>query len=672
MPRPRTGLSSLRVPAIPIAIALIAALSLPMFLASPAPLSSDESLYLAEAHAIAWGEGFAYPSGEPVTHRAPLYPLVLAYGIALGGEDGAYAVSKAIIAVNAVLVAAIAWRLGGAVAGLTAGFAVSASAYLAGLGTTLYLDPLQSTFLLLALLALLSALREPRLEWFAFAGASTGLAFLAKESAVQWAPLGIAAWLGLRSLRNVEGARGGFVFTLAFAGVITPWWLWVYAQTSELFLLGTPSSLTTALMMAAALGFAMVSVAVARFREASSTTRATLRRFAPVACGVLVVAWSAFMLFGLTRYANWPYPDDYARTLPQYLISVAPQAQPYFLMLAAWGVVAWRAARGDDAMRLLGLAAMLFAPFAIFIANRGLQLRDALPLVYLSYVALGVAVAWLLERARANDDVPYGALAASVGLALAAMALAVHQHREFAARNDNAIAAEAGAADWDGPFAREIAAWMTENLPEGSRVVSSRLYFSSLYVHTDGRFAIRQLPTVRVDIDRDRQGLLAPASNLFRWEDTVMLPPSPADSWLSLRQYPGKGYWVGLRERELLAYLAVHETDFVVLTGDDGVFSSLQHASYFASHPAFTLVHAAGASPAERAFVYAVDLDALGRAEHATTISPHDAAALQRETGLTIEEIGAAIGTPLRVTDLERGLSSREAEAAVDVNLGAR
>ncbi len=659
LPGARAGL---RVPAIPIALAIIAALWLPMLAASPAPLSSDESLYLAEAHSIAWGEGFAYPSGEPVTHRAPLYPLALAYAVALGRDDAAYGVAKAFVVVNALLVMALAWRIGGAVAGLTAGFAVSASAYLNGLGTTLYLDPMQSALMIVALLAMVQGARDLRLRWFVAAGASLGLAFAVKESAVQWAPLAAAAWLGVPSLRNAAGARGALAFTLAFAAVIAPWWIWVYAQTSTLFLLGEPSVRTNGVLVGGAMAFSLFAAVVAVWPSVSTRARAAASRCAPVACVMLIAWWGAFMLYGLTRYSTWPYPNDYVDTLPSYFTSVAAQAQPYFLLVAAWGFVAWRAARGDDSMRLIAIAALLFAPFALFTANRGLQLRDMLPLVYLSYIALGCGVAWSIAKLRASSELAYGAQIAGIGLAVAAMALAAHQTAAFRDR-DSAPASES-AADWDGPFAREIASWMSVNLPDGSRVLSSRLYFSSLYVRTDGRFSIRQMPTVRVDVEPSREGLLIPKSNLFRWEDTGVYASSSSDSWLYLRQFPGKDYWIGLRQQELLAYIVANEIDFVVLTGDDGVFSSLHHAPYFSGHPAFTLVHSISASPAEQAYFYAVDRDALFVREHSTSISPADAASLQAESGMSLDEIAAALGSPVRVTDGERGLSVREEWAA--------
>ena len=57
---------------------------------------------------------------------------------------------------------------------------------------------------------------------------------------------------------------------------------------------------------------------------------------------------------------------------------------------------------------------------------------------------------------------------------------------------------------------------MEEHLPAGSTVLMSRLYFSSIHVETKKRFRVKQLPTVRIDIDPKREPLLEARSNLFR------------------------------------------------------------------------------------------------------------------------------------------------------------
>lgn len=661
---PAASRLALRSLALPMALLVVIALAVPMMRASHANLTSDESLYLAEAYSLAHGHGLTYPSGDAVTHRPPLYPLLLAPVVRLGGAAAAYRLTGAIVVMNAILVMLFAWRLAGGIAGAIAGFAAAGSAYLNGLGTTLYLDPLECTFMLLSLGALQEATRASPIRWFAVSGLMLGLAFLVKESAVQWAPLGVLAWLALPSLRNRMGARAALAFALTFVATVGGWWIWVWAKTGQLFMLGSPGLLNEALLAAAFLALGGFALAVARWPE-SSTRRLT--QVAPLAAVMLVLTWGALMLFGLTHYATWPYSNDYAHSVPNYLNSVAPQVQPYLLLGAAWIGIAAVYGRGRGEGRLIALAALLFLPFGLFSANRALQLRDALPIVYLSYVALGVAGASVIGVVRRLVRQPIGDVLLSATLIVFGLTFVFQQVLAFQLKNDDAaaIGASVRADSWDNPFVRYTSGWLDANLPPGSHILSSRLYFSSLYVGTEGRFSIRQMPTVRVDVDGTRTGLLTPKSNLFRWGDETFRPGGADDRWLYLKQFPVKNYWVGLSQRELLGYIAAHDIDYVVLTGEDAAFSSLSYAGYFSGHPAFKLRYTEAYSPSDQLFVFDVDRSKLDLRPYSTAIAPTSAAALERETGMDVGQLSWVLGTPLRVTDSDLGLSARERWAAI-------
>ena len=108
---------ALRTIAPPLALIAVAALFVPLMLATPAHLSSDESLYVAEAYNIATGKALTYPSGDAITHRAPLYPLLLAPAVRAGGPDAARVATKLVMVVNAGLVVVLGWRLSGPLAG---------------------------------------------------------------------------------------------------------------------------------------------------------------------------------------------------------------------------------------------------------------------------------------------------------------------------------------------------------------------------------------------------------------------------------------------------------------------------------------------------------------------------------------------------------------------------
>jgi 4-amino-4-deoxy-L-arabinose transferase-like glycosyltransferase len=661
--RAGTRVPSLRVFAMPAAIVVLLVMLVPLYLARPANLTSDESLYLCEAYNIAHGHGFTYPSGEAITHRAPLFPLAIAPAVAIGGASAAYELSRLIIVLNVVLLAALAWRVRGPLAGVAAGFLAVASSYLNGFGTMLYLDPFQCSFLLLALIALNEAITRTQTRWFVAGGVALGLAFLAKESAVQWAPIALIGCLAIPSWRSRDGAWGAIACTAALCLVLAPWYAWVAVQDGDLYMAGALTTAKAGLVALFVAGLAGAGLAakrtaiVDRLRDASG---------ALVAGAVLVstLAWCAFLLIMITLGATWPYPNDYFATVPEYTLNVATAVQPFYLVAIAWPWLFWRSAR-DERTRLIALAAVLFLPFVLFAANRGLQLRDALPLVYLSYLALAIAVADVLDALGRFLREPAARAVVYAAFAVMACLFALQQATVLKLNNDRDTVPDVRADSWDNPFPREVARWMGKNLPEDANVLSSRLYFSSLYVNTGGRFEVRQVPTVRVDVAGTSSQLISSRSNLFRWGDDDLRASSPDDDWLYLKRYPGKGYWIGLSQQELLAYIDAHHINYVILTGDDGAFSSLSHAAYFSAHPAFELVQHTAVTPADQLFVFSVDRTKLAPIPFSTAIGPASLRALERESGMTPQQLAQALGTPLRRTDFDVGLSQRETDAAV-------
>jgi len=656
----RLRVSRRRVVAIAVAVAIAVPL-LTLLVAAPANLTSDESLYLAEAYNIAHGHGLTYPSGEAITHRAPLQPLLLAPAVRIIGGDGAYAVAKAVVVVNVALVAALAWMVAGRLPSAVAAVAAAGSSYLNSLGTTLYVDPLQCTFMLAAMLAMARARRSQPIRWMALAGALAGMAFLVKESAVQWLALGPTAALVVPELRTRAGFAGAAAYAAMFGAVATPWFVWVWWHDRSLYLVGEPDP-----RMLVAVSMLLVGACAAWvFAYVKVGTPAAGRSWA-MAGVALVAAHGAVMLWALTRYSTWPYPNDYLSTVPAYLRTVAPEAQPYPLLVLSWLFVGWLCVRGDSGGRLLALGAVLFAPFALFAAHRGLQLRDALPIVYLSYVVLGVTSASVVTYAQTLVPEQPARAALAILATIAAGLFVVQQALDFRTVNQAAASAGVRFDNWDNAFVDETANWLEANVPEGSRLLASRLYFSSLHVETEGRYEIRQLPTVRVSADPGRAGLLRAESNLFRWGDDELRPSGANERWLYLKRFPGKGYWVGLSEQELLDYISVQGVDYLVLTGDDVAFSSLQLVVYLSGHPAFTLLHHHPSTATDQLFVYAIDRSLLGSArEPSLAIGPADASALERETGLTIERIERALGQPVRVSEANYGLSANEREIAL-------
>jgi 4-amino-4-deoxy-L-arabinose transferase-like glycosyltransferase len=222
-------------------IAILLLLSIPLFTSERSPLNSDQSLYLAEALNISDGH-VTYPTGDPIVHRAPLYPAFIAGVFHLTGTslDSAYLVVQVSIVANLLLLFLLGRALFGLWGGAVASISAASSLYLRGIGTTLFLDSTQVTFLLASLLVYWRAEKSRSAPLMALAGGLLGASFLIKEASVLFLPLPLV--IGLTSGLEPGWKRVLPAWFLGFAATTVWWWVWVYVQTDALFLVGSPTS----------------------------------------------------------------------------------------------------------------------------------------------------------------------------------------------------------------------------------------------------------------------------------------------------------------------------------------------------------------------------------------------------------------------------------------------
>jgi 4-amino-4-deoxy-L-arabinose transferase-like glycosyltransferase len=589
------------------AIILIVTLTLPAFFAGPARLTSDESLYSAEALNIAAGKGLTYPSGEPIVHRAPLYPAMLAVErLLLGPEiENLYWLPRLATAANALLVYAFARMLFGPMAGFLGGVLAGATPYLNSLGTTLFLDGVLTTFVLLALLTYWKAFESRRIRLNLLAGLLLGLAILVKESAVLFVPLAVVVPLLAGERHWVAGAVAWAAGVSIAAGW---WWVWVFVHTGTLFQVGGPGEpLVSVLIGAAVAGAGAIILYASTAGSRRGRTSILVGRVTAVA---IVVGWSALFIFGLEQ-RGWDYPRHYLTNVPAYMATVVAGALiPAPIIALAWVWALVRSLRGDRWVSVPAAAGLLFLPFFFVVANRDLSLRDLLPLIYLSFVLLGGAAVALLtmgERIAAVQGSAWPRVAGGalilflVGVTLGASAGRFERSEAVTLQDD-----------WNNRVARDLAFWLTLNVAPGTPVMSTRLYYSHVYYLTDARFPVHQLPTVLVRAaPGTTAGGLQSRSTLFRWEDHLFTPRGVDARWLYLTAYGAKGYFVGLNEEDLLEALRTREIRYVIVSTTDAGFSSPSMHSYLDNNPAFRLVYEKRYSEIDETRVYQVSLAAL-------------------------------------------------------------
>jgi 4-amino-4-deoxy-L-arabinose transferase-like glycosyltransferase len=600
-----------------LGLAILVVLVLPALTADRSPLTSDESLYLAEGLNLTTGKGFTYPSGDTVVHRAPLYPLALAAALKLGGPDldSAYYVSRLFFVANVLLTFALARMLFSTWGGFIAAGLAAGSPYLRGLGTTLFLDPALTTFVLAMLLVFWLGQRDGSPKMTALAGALLGAGFLVKESAFLFLPLPLLYFLwhpGKKQQRAHLVAWYG-----AFGAATAWWWIWVYFHSQRLFLLGDPSWPVLGLMSACVIG-AILGIGFVILRPAR-VVRSTVHRLGAVG---LLSAWVAIMFLAVER-SGWSFESDYPGNLPHYFITVfAGNVQPSFLVAIAWIWVVWQFLRAKGAHWLLVTNVLLFSPFVLIVADRGLSLRDLLPLVYLSYVALGGLAAWLVTWADGIDETEGTRFLRSAALMTGGLVLGVLLVRGYGDVSQRSIGMSQD--DWHNRISTEVALWLSDTLEPGERILSSRLYYSHIHFLTGGQFQIHQLPTVeaRLGLRGEEAQPITRLSTLFRWEDHLLPPDRASGTWIYLTRYPFKGYFIALAEEDLLGAIHSRAIDWVLLASSDAGFSPRALALYFDDNPAFALAYQLEAGPRDEVRIYRVNRELLGPWPIPALVSP--------------------------------------------------
>jgi 4-amino-4-deoxy-L-arabinose transferase-like glycosyltransferase len=198
---------------------------------------SDLDVYDALARSLLAGYGYVLePDGAPLLWRPPLYPLFLTavWGLA-GGENltAVMIVQGLVDAASAVLVLSLGRRQFGSVVGVIA--ALIFVAYPLSVYYTLRVmsESLFTLTLLLVVVALDRALRDPDWRWYAMLGVAGGLNALVRPAGMYFAPL-CALWLLVVHRRQVaRNSAWVAVSLLSFALTTSPWTWRNYQVTGE-------------------------------------------------------------------------------------------------------------------------------------------------------------------------------------------------------------------------------------------------------------------------------------------------------------------------------------------------------------------------------------------------------------------------------------------------------
>jgi 4-amino-4-deoxy-L-arabinose transferase-like glycosyltransferase len=399
--------------------------------------------------------------------HGPVFPALIGALTVVFGRDTAELVwtVRLVALLNPLLVYLLAKQLSSPAGGLVAAALVTLLGYSAMSKLALNIDAPLLMIYLLALLTLLAAIRRNSSLLALLSGVLLGTSILTKETAVVNVPLALLAVLLLDwELREALWHYLGVIL------VCLPWWVWAYAATKEVYLVGRLSTgLQVPILIATALFLVLAAVVyasemVARFL-ADERRRRWIGWFSVlawiVALSGLLLATAAHSLGKLSFEALRVYLGD--------LLAPSIFVVPTLLMIV--GYVTWRIRRQNGAWRLLALALLLQSPVCLLVVVELWQSRQFLIPQTLVLCALSGLVVeageTALERGRNNPARLIGALVAAV---LAGVVLVACVGRVQALLPKDPGSALLGQRRV--PFHEaHMVDWMAENVPKGERVL---------------------------------------------------------------------------------------------------------------------------------------------------------------------------------------------------------
>jgi 4-amino-4-deoxy-L-arabinose transferase-like glycosyltransferase len=562
-------------------VPLIAVLSVPSLLWFGhhwTVIHNDAARYLLAGSKLVSDPGLEARNGISHINHGPGFPALIGALILVFGRDTETLVwtVRLIALVNPLLAYFLGKRISGSVTGLISAALVT----LFGYNATLNIDALMLTFYLLALLALLAAIKRNSSLLALLSGLLLGAAILTKETAFANLPLALLAVLLLNwDLRKALWHYLGVVL------VSLPWWIRVWLVTGKVYLVDRlPASFQVPVMIGTAIVLGVCALAYASGMLTRFLADERRRRWAG---WFVVIAWTILLsglLLATTAPALAKLSVEHLRLYLAHLL--APSIIVVPVLLLANGYVIWKAAHPNAPWTLLALALLFQVPVCLLVTVEGWAPRQFLIPQTLMFCALAALVAAASAVAWQGRSYSGQLIAAVIAATLAILLLASSVERILALLSQN----PAGLSEQErrAPQATEMIDWMAENIPEGKHILVAPALDKYLIFLDGGRHEWRFLhldqgpcePRPNIQI-----GCKPNENNLSR------IPPDAV--WI---QMMGDCKVISLSMSHLSEQVGRTGSDYVMISGDYKYSGILGLPSLLQGSGAFKVVHAEGRS----------------------------------------------------------------------------
>ncbi len=566
-------------------------------------LGKDAIRYLSAGSQLVLGQGLKTSGRVPFNGgHGPAFPALIGSLILLFGRNIEVLVwaIRLLALLNALLAYSLIKRISSPPAGLIAAALLT---LFGSINLTLNIDTVLLAFYLLALLTLLGAIKRNSSALALLSGVLLGISILTKETGVVNAPFALLAVL----LLDWE-LRGALWHYLGVILVCLPWWMWAYSATGEVYLIDRlPPSLQLSFLVATLLvvsTLAYTKGTVTRFLAEESRRRWS---------GWFVVfAWTV-SLSGLALYTGAPALAEASFTsLRLYLAELlAPAIIVVPVLMVVGGYALWKTSRHGGAWTLLSLALFFQIPVCLLVVVEEWHARQFLvprALALCVLAALMVEAGEAAWRGRGYSPRLAGAIVA-VPLVILLMAGSVERVEALLPESHGGGSSERREVP---PQATQMVDWMTENVPEGQKILITPAYsLNRFLMFLDGRR--HEWTFLRMD-----QGKCQPRPN-------GQMRCNPDENAIS--RIPPDAIWVHIGNRcnanslsmaNLLAQVRQAHSGYVMISGGYKFPGIMGLTSRLQESGAFEVVHSeldnGGASGRNESFVL---LKSTGRSPEA-------------------------------------------------------
>ncbi len=592
---------------------VIALLCLPILLIRKVGTSTDETEYMAIGWNIARGLGPVGITGRiEAHHHPPMFPLLLAaiFRLTQLSVENALLIPKLFTCFNVLLVYLLGCQFSDRKAGLAGAIVASSSLYVHGFAARILLDSVQATFMLLSLTILILALEKQKQALFALSGVALGLGFLVKETALVWLPLPLTVAL---LDGNRRGLLGSLAYWVGFGLTVIWWWIYYFAERGQIFLAqrfhGGFNSMALPLAVLALL--LIIASVILRRAQWRALLHRLIERLSPelksylmpalglgTLVAVCIMLTVTLMPIGAPIHGFADVPDRIL-AMADYVKEriIVPGILPGYV-LWGWLLVACQASvrrRSSGRLLLIPLLGLvLYSPliFTMGAPTTGpFKARSLLTIIWLSYPVLGyliVSVAeWITELSGAlSRDLRWRSWVSKVTtVAVFIVLLWVRIGNGIAFYESNSGRDYRNSAGELNYAILDLGRWLNAHLPPGSRIMTTHMYRSSVYLVTRGRYPMHDQPAAIAGLSVvDAQARLVSSRH--------------PDGTSNLLYVHMNGLWGGrgqdyltVSADDLLADIREHQIDYLFAACRRGRIEFGELPPFFADHPAFEMVY---------------------------------------------------------------------------------